>query len=125
MVRRETGWVSFIVCSDKKKESLQAVITEGTAKEATIFTDENRSYLWLESEEASRERKAVDHSEAWAENRDGDDIREVYVNTIEGIWTSLRNRLRLLRGACKDQLSGYVAMFELAFNHNEVGPEVL
>ena len=100
MVGRETGWVSFTVCSDTKKETLQAVITEGTAKEATVFTDENRSYLWLESEEESRERKAVDHSEAWAEDRDGDDIR-------------------------KDQLSGYVAMFEIAFNHDQVGPEVL
>jgi transposase-like protein len=103
----------------------QAVVTEGTANEATVFTDENRSYLWLESEEESRERKAIDHAEGWAEDRDGDDIREVHVNTIEGIWTSLRNRLRLFRGVHKDRLSGYVAMFELAFNHDQVGPEVL
>jgi transposase len=125
MVGRETGWVSFTVCPDTKKETLQAVVTEGTAKEATVFTDENRSYLWIESEEESRERKAVNHSKGWAEDRDGDGIREVHVNTIEGIWTSLRNRLRLFRGVHKDHLSGYVAMFELAFNHDEVGPEVL
>ena len=43
----------------------------------------------------------------------------------EGIWTSLRNRLRLFRGVHKGHLSGYVAMFELAFNHDRVGPEVL
>jgi len=125
MVGRETGWTGFTVCTDTKKETLKAVVTEGTAKEATVFTDENRSYLWLESEEESRERKSIDHSEVWAEDRDGDDIREVHVNTIEGIWTSLRNRLRLFRGVHKDQLSGYVAMFELAFNHEKVGPEVL
>ena len=125
MVGRKTGWVSFTVCPDTKKETLQAVVTEGTAKEATVFTDENRSYLWLKSEEESRERKAVNHSEVWAEDRDGDGIREIHVNTIEGIWTSLRNRLRLFRGVHKDNLSGYVAMFELAFNHDQVGPEVL
>ncbi|MCS3657961.1 transposase-like protein [Salinibacter ruber] len=102
-----------------------AVVTEGTAKEATVFTDENRSYLWLESEEESREQKAINHSEAWAEDRDGDSIREVHVNTSEGIWTSLRNRLRLFRGLHKDHLSGSVAMFEIAFNHVQVGPEVL
>ena len=43
----------------------------------------------------------------------------------EGIWTSLRNRLRLFRGVQKDYLSRYVAMFELAFNHDRVGPEIL
>ena len=64
----------------------------------------------------------ADHSEGWAEDRDGDGdgdgTREVHVNTIEGIWTSLRNRLRRFRGVHKDHLSGYVAMFELAFNHD-------
>ena len=64
MVGRETGWVSFTVCPDTKKETLQAVVTEGTAKEATVFTDENRPYLWFESEEESRERKAVNHENA-------------------------------------------------------------
>ena len=61
----------------------------------------------------------------WAEDQDSDGKREVHVNTIEGIWTSLRNRLRLFRGVHKDHLSEYVAMFELAFNHDRVGPEVL
>ena len=90
-----------------------------------MFTDENRSYLWLESERESRKRKAIDHDTAWAEDRDGDGKREVHVNTIEGIWTSLRNRLRLFRGVHKDHLSRYVAMFERAFNHDWVGPELL
>jgi hypothetical protein len=35
----------------------KAVLTVGTSKEATIHTDENRSYLWLESEEESRENR--------------------------------------------------------------------
>ena len=108
-----------------KKGTLQEILTEETDQEACIFTDENRSYFWLESEEEPRTRKAIDHSTAWAEDRDGDGHREVHVNTIEGIWTSLRNRLRLFRGVHKDHLSGYVAMFELAFNHDRVGPEVL
>jgi transposase-like protein len=43
----------------------------------------------------------------------------------EGIWTSLRNRLRRFRGVHKDHLSGYVAMSELAFNHDQVTPALL
>jgi len=106
------------------------VVTEGTGKEATLFTDENCSYRWIEREEEGRERQAIDHSKAWADDRDGDGLREVHVNTIEGIWTegiwtSLRNRLRLFRGVHKEYLSGYVAMFELAYNHDRVTPEIL
>lgn len=43
----------------------------------------------------------------------------------EGVWTSLRNRLRRFRGACKDHLSGYVAMFELASGRDQVTPALL
>ena len=125
MVDRKTGWASFRVCRNTKKDPLQEILTEEPAQEACIFTDENRSYLWLESKEEPRTREAIDHSMGWAEDRDGDGKREVHVNTIEGIRTSLRNRLRLFRGVHKDHLSGYVAMFELAFNHDRVGPEVL
>ena len=59
MVGRETGWARFRVCRNKKKETLQEILTEETDQEACIFTDENRSYLWLESEEEPRTRKAI------------------------------------------------------------------
>jgi hypothetical protein len=39
------------------------------------------------------------------------------VNTIEGLWTTLRNFLRMFRGVHKKKhLSGYVAMCEFAIN---------
>lgn len=44
---------------------------------------------------------------------------------IEGIWTSLRNRLRRFRRVHRGRLSGYVAMFELAFNHDQITPALL
>jgi len=37
----------------------------------------------------------------WARDDDGDGIREVHVNTIEGLWTGLRNFLRPFRGVSK------------------------
>jgi transposase-like protein len=79
MVGRETRWACFRVCLDTKEETIRAKIAGETAEEACIFTDENRSYLWLENEEESRTRKAVDHSEEWAADQDGDGIREVHV----------------------------------------------
>ncbi len=46
----------------------------------------------------------------------GDGIREVHINTTEGMWTGVRNFLRPFRGVHKDWLSGYVAMCEHRIN---------
>ena len=48
----------------------------------------------------------------WARDDDGDGVREVHCNTMEGTWTGLRNFLRPFRGVSKWCLSQYVAMFE-------------
>jgi hypothetical protein len=37
----------------------------------------------------------------WARDDDGDGIREVHINTIEGMWTLVRNFMRLFRGVHK------------------------
>ncbi|MBX6316079.1 MAG: hypothetical protein IRY99_24675 [Isosphaeraceae bacterium] len=42
---------------------------------------------------------------------DSDGVREVHVNTLEGLWTGLRNFLRPFRGVNKGYLYQYVAMF--------------
>ena len=52
----------------------------------------------------------------WARDLDGDGINEVHSNTMEGIWTGLRNFLRPFRGVNKVYLQQYVAMFEWAHN---------
>jgi hypothetical protein len=52
----------------------------------------------------------------WARDDDGDGIREVHVNTLEG----LRNFLRPFRGVNKVYLSQYVAMFEWGYNVKRV-----
>jgi transposase-like protein len=45
---------------------------------------------------------------------------EVHCNTLEGIWTGLRNFLRSFRGVHKKYLAQYVAIFEWAHNLKEV-----
>ncbi|WP_251954587.1 hypothetical protein [Salinibacter ruber] len=85
MVGRETGRACFRACVDTKEETIRTAVSRKTAEEACIFTDENRSCLWLENEEESRSRKAVDHSEGWATGQDGDGIREFhFTKTTEG-----------------------------------------
>lgn len=61
----------------------------------------------------------------YARDDDGDGVREVHCNTMEGIWTGLRNFLRPFRGVHKGYLAQYVAMFEWAYNLKRVTREFL
>jgi hypothetical protein len=71
--------------------------------------------------EMGRSRAAVGHvAGEWARDDDGDGIREVHVNTLEGLWTGLRNFLRPFRGVNKVYLSQYLAMFEWGDNIKRV-----
>jgi transposase len=73
--------------------------------------------------EAQRKHVTVCHTPAkrvWARDEDGDGIREVHNNTIEGLWTGLRNFLRPFRGVNKIYLHQYLAMHEWAHNLKEV-----
>jgi hypothetical protein len=66
-----------------------------------------------------RPRVKVKHSRPrpeYARDDDGDGVREVHCNTMEGIWTGLRNFLRPFRGVNKCFLAGYVAIFQWGHN---------
>jgi hypothetical protein len=49
----------------------------------------------------------------------------VHDNTLEGLWTGLRNFLRPLRGVSKKYLQQYVAMFEWGANVKRATPSFL
>ena len=70
-----------------------------------------------------RPRARVCHADReWARDDDGDGVREVHVNTLEGLWTGLRNFLRPFRGVHKVSLYQYVAMFEWGYNIKRATP---
>ena len=56
----------------------------------------------------------------WARDDDGDGINEVHTNTIEGLWTELRNFLRRFKGVGKHFIHLYIAMFEWMHNLKKV-----
>ena len=61
----------------------------------------------------------------WARDDDGDGVREVHDNTLEGLWTGMRNFLRPFRGVNKKYLHQYVAMFEWGYNVKRATPSFL
>jgi transposase-like protein len=123
-VSRQTGEVHLRVVKDSSAESLLPAALEETAPGTRVVTDEWRAYSKLSEE--GRPHATVNHGRReWARDDDGDGVREVHSNTMEGLWTSLRNWLRPFRGVSKKYLQGYVAAFEWGYNRKRVDKEEL
>jgi hypothetical protein len=86
---------------------------------ARIHTDDGGRYNGLPGIGRSRATVCQAAGE-WARDDDGDGIREAHVNTLEGLWTGLRNFLRPFRGVNKVYLHQYVALFEWSYNVKRV-----
>ena len=103
---------------------VDATVLPATEPGAMVYTDDWDGYNPL----ARRDRghATVNHNRReFARDDDGDGIREVHCNTMEGIWTGLRNFLRPFRGVNKVYLEQYVIMFEWSYNLKTVSDEFL
>jgi transposase-like protein len=110
--------VRLRVVKHADKANLLSHVHSHTNSKATLYTDEWRSY-----EQVQRQHHTVNHSsKEWARDDGGDGIREVHVNTIEGLWTTLRNFLRPFQGVHKKYLAGYVAICEFTINLKRITP---
>lgn len=117
-VGRASGQVRLRVVKNTTGETLVQHVHQFTLINAQSYTDESASYNHL-----IRPHATVCHSQKeWARDDDGDGIREVHVNTTEGMWTDVRNFLRPFKGIHKDYLSGYIAIFEFKRNLKRIGP---
>ncbi len=121
VVGRESGQIRLHVCHHTDRATLQPFVEQHTAPTATVNTDEWRAYAQLSA--TGRAHATVSHTPGqreWARDDDGDGVREVHDNTMEGVWTSLRNFLRPFRGISKWFLSQYIAIFEWTYNLKHV-----
>lgn len=117
-VGRESQDIRLAVIADTSHETLDRQLVEWTDEDSNIYTDS-----WQGFDDLTRNHAQVNHNQnEWARDDDGDGIREVHTNTIEGTWTGLRIRLRPFRGVSKHYLSGYVALYECEINVGEISP---
>ena len=115
VVGRDSGQIRITVCDSVKQTTIQPKVEHFTNADARVNTDECHAYVHLN--ETGRCHSYVNHShKEWARDDDGDGVREVHCNTLEGIWTGLRNFLRPFRGVHKKYLASYVVMFEWSYN---------
>ena len=89
-----------------------------------VYTDEWKGYGRLAAR--GRRHATVSHADReWARDDDGDGVREVHDNALEGLWTGVRNFLRTFRGVSKHYLAQYVAMFQWSYNIKVVTDDYL
>jgi transposase len=124
VVGRESGEVRLEVVAHSDRETLEDIVDRTTLEGTMAYTDEWRGYGRLP--EMGRGHATVSHAaREWARDDDGDGVREVHDNTLEGIWTGLRNYLRTFRGVSKHFLDQYVAMFQWSYNIKAVTDDFL
>jgi transposase len=115
VVGRTSGQIRLTVCENTQQQTIQPKVERATSRTATVYTDESSAYNHVR--DTGRAHHTVCHSHReYARDDDGDGLREVHCNTMEGIWTGLRNFLRPFRGVHKKYLAQYVAIFEWAHN---------
>ncbi len=121
---RTSGALCLIVCTDTQQTTITPEVEACTEPAAILYTDSSSAYGRVEK--TGRSRRSVNHSKGeWARDADGDGLKEIHCNTIEGIWTGLRNFLRRFRGVHKKYLAQYVAIFEWEHNLKSVTGEFL
>ena len=117
VVGRDGGQVRLQVVAHTDGPTLQLFVCQTTTPGAMVYTDEWQAYQALP--QRGRKHATVCHTPGqreWARDDDGDGICEVHDNTLEGMWTGLRNFLRPFRGVSKWFLDQYVAIFQWAYN---------
>ncbi len=124
VVGRKSGQIRLRVCDNTQQATIQPQVEDRTKADTTLYTDECSAYNHIA--ETGRGHATVCHSQKeWARDDDGDGIREVHCNTMEGIWTGLRNFLRPFRGIHKKYLNLYTAIFQWAHNLKRVTSDLL
>jgi transposase-like protein len=121
---RESSQVRIQVRQEATGEIIQDFCEDNISSQATVNSDENQAYKFLEN--TAHEHHTVKHSEhEFARDEDGDGVREVHDNTIEGIWTGFKNFLRLFRGVHQKYLHQYTAIYAWIYDLPAITAEFL
>jgi len=124
VVGRTTGSIRLTVSDNTQQATIQPQVEKDTQPATLLNTDESSAYNHIR--DTGRGHVTVCHSRhEYARDDDGDGFCEVHCNTMEGIWTGLRNFLRPFRGVHKKYLAVYVAMFEWTHNLKRVTADFL
>ena len=122
-VGRDSGRLDLkVVRRPSRAELVDGFVVPTTHEGTVVATDDGCVYAALPG--LGRRHASVNHAHSeWARDDDGE--REVHDDTLEGIWTGLREYLRPFREVNKVDLAPYVAMFRWAYHLKAVTPGFL
>jgi transposase len=110
--------------ADVRQRTIRPVIEAAVAEGTRVHTDEYASYARLEA--WGYRHATVCHARGeYARDEDGDGVREIHVNTLEGTWSLLRSWLRPHRGISQEKLPLYLGFFEVVHNARRRGRALL
>ena len=110
--------------ADVRQATIRPVIEATVAEGALVHTGEYDVYARLG--ERGYGHKTVCHARGeYARDEDGDGFCEVHVNTMEGVWSLLRSRLRPHRGVSQEKLPAYLGFFQAVHNARHRGKALL
>ena len=120
-IGRKSKRVRLRVAHRTDSATLSSHVHQFTLPIATVHTDGWRGYNGIDRSPVS----VCDGDGEWARDDDADGIFETHINTIEGVWTTVRNFLRPFRGVHKKFLSGYIAICEFVINLKSITTEFI
>ena len=116
VIGRESGQVRLRQTYRSTANAIEPVVLRVTEPGTEVHTDEWHAYDDLDDRD--RTRFSVNHKrKEWARDGDGDGVREVHSNTIEGFWLAPRNYLRPFRGVSKWCLDLDLVFYEGLHNY--------
>jgi transposase-like protein len=115
LVDRSTGRSRTLVVENLKAETIGQFVRENVAKEATLMTDEFRSYSAVGKEMAGH--RVVKHKMGEYVNRKD---RTIHTNTIEGYFSIFKRGMRGIYQHCgKRHLHRYLAEFDFRYSNRK------
>jgi transposase-like protein len=102
-------------------KTLQQHVQGYTQRDTTCYPDEWQGYTRIKR----THHPGCQGQKEGARDDEGEGIREVHPNTIEGLGTTARNFLRPFRGVHKKYLHPYLAMCEHKVNLNRISPQFI
>ena len=113
------GQVVINLLANVKQKTIEPLIKATIVPGTRVYTDEYSMYARLQSWGYGHKR--VNHGRGkFARDDDGDGLCEVHVNTMEGVWSGLRNVLDRFKGSSQRFLHLRVARDEFLHNHGHL-----
>src|SRR3712207_1130534 len=122
--RRLKARLMLRMLADVRQKTIRPVIEAAVPEGTRVHTDEYGSYARLPA--WGYRHVTVRHARGeYARDEDGDGVREIHVNTLEGTWSLLRSWLRPHRGISQGRLPLYLALFEFVHDARRRGRALL